>query len=149
MTTQTERVPSKTPVHLWIVGGISLLWNAFGAMDYLMTQLKFEPYMSSFTVEQQEYFYGMPAWVDAGWALGVWAAVAGSVGLLLRKAWSVGAFVISLAGMVVSSIYTVGLSDGLKVMGEGAIYLSVVIWLVAIALLAYAVWMSRRGLLRR
>jgi hypothetical protein len=51
--------------------------------------------------------------------------------------------------MVVSSIYTVGLSEGLKVMGEGAIYFSVVIWLVAIALLAYAVWMSRRGLLRR
>ena len=42
----------KAPVHLWIVGGLSLLWNAFGAFDYLMTQLQVEAYMSQFTEEQ-------------------------------------------------------------------------------------------------
>ena len=28
----------KTPVHLWIVGIVTLLWNALGAANYLMTQ---------------------------------------------------------------------------------------------------------------
>ena len=46
----------------------------------------------------------------AGWALGVWGAVAGSVGLLLRHGWSRWAFIVSLAGMVVSSVYSLGLS---------------------------------------
>lgn len=41
---------SKVPVHLWIVGGLALLWNAVGAFDYLATQLQFEPYMSGFSV---------------------------------------------------------------------------------------------------
>ena len=29
---------ARTPVHLWIVGILSLLWNCFGAYDYLMTR---------------------------------------------------------------------------------------------------------------
>ncbi len=148
MTAIAETAPSKTPVHLWIVGGLSLLWNAFGAFDYLMTQLQFEPYMSNFTSEQLEYFYSMPAWVDAGWALGVWASVAGSVGLLLRKSWAIWAFAVSLAGMLVTSMYTFVLSDGSSIMGEGAAYFSAVIWVVAIALLIYAIRMSGRGVLQ-
>ena len=28
-----------TPMHLWIVGILSLLWNAFGACDYTMTEM--------------------------------------------------------------------------------------------------------------
>lgn len=148
MTATTKTAPANTPVHLWIVGGLSLLWNAFGAFDYLMTQLKFEPYMSNFAAEQLEYFYSMPAWVDGAWAFGVWGGVAGSIGLLLRRSWAVWAFAISLIGMAVSSIYTMGLSEGVKIMGEGAVYFSIVIWVVAIALLIYAIRMSKRGVLR-
>ena len=32
----------KAPVHLWIVGFISLLWNAMGVFDYLATKLRLE-----------------------------------------------------------------------------------------------------------
>ena len=28
-----------TPKHLWIAGILSLLWNGYGAYDYLMTEL--------------------------------------------------------------------------------------------------------------
>ncbi len=148
MTATISAATSKTPVHLWIVGGLSLLWNAFGAFDYLMTQLEFEPYMSNFSSEQLEYFYSMPAWVDAGWALGVWASVAGSIALLLRKSWAIWAFAVSLVGLLVTSIFTFALSDGARIMGEGTAYFSAVIWVVAIALLIYAIRMSGRGVLQ-
>lgn len=148
MHASAATTPSKTPVHLWIIGGISLLWNAFGAFDYLMTQLEFEPYMSSFTSEQLEYFYSMPAWVDAGWALGVWGSVIGSIGLLLRRSWAVWAFAISVFGMIVTSIYSFVLSDGLMIMGVDAAYFSAIIWVVALALLYYAIRMTGRGVLR-
>ena len=39
----------KTPVHLYVVGVASLLWNAGGAFDYFMTQTKNEEYMANFT----------------------------------------------------------------------------------------------------
>lgn len=148
MNATAATTPSKTPVHLWIIGGVSLLWNAFGAFDYLMTQLEFEPYMSGFTSEQLEYFYSIPAWADAGWALGVWGSVAGSLGLLLRKSWAIWAFAVSLFGMIITTIYSFALSDGLRIMGEGGAYFSAAIWVVALALLYYAVRMSRRGVLR-
>lgn len=141
-------VRSRTPAHLWVVGILALLWNSFGAFDYLATQLELEFYMSAFSEEQLTYFYAFPSWAVAAWAFGVWGAVAGSVGLLLRKNWSVWAFAISLAGMAVSSIYTMLLTDGIKLMGPGAVIMTVVIWAVAIFLLVYARAMAKQGVLR-
>ena len=74
---------SKTPVHLWIVGILALLWNAVGCFDYFATQTKLESYMSNFTPEQLEYFYGFPAWADAAWAIAVWGSLLAAVGLAL------------------------------------------------------------------
>lgn len=39
------------PRHLRVVGGLSLLWNAFGAFDYLMTQLQVAAYMGQFSAD--------------------------------------------------------------------------------------------------
>ncbi|MGB7489404.1 MAG: hypothetical protein WBN62_03640, partial [Thermoanaerobaculia bacterium] len=107
----------KTPMHLWIVGVLALLWNFMGAFDYLATQLKLESYMGNFSEEQLEYFYGIPAWAVSGWAIAVWIGLVGTVGLLLRRKWSVLAFAVSLAGLAISSIYTLFLSNGLEIMG--------------------------------
>jgi len=137
----------KTPVHLWIVGVLALLWNAMGAFDYLATHLQLEFYMSQFSEEQLAYFYGFPAWAVAGWAFGVWGAFAGSIGLLLRKKWSVWAFGISLAGMVVSSIYNLVLSNGAEIMGSGGMIFTAFIWVVAIFLFLYARVQANQGVL--
>jgi hypothetical protein len=46
---------AKTPVHLWITGIATLLWNAMGTFDYLATRFRLESYMSQFTPEQLEH----------------------------------------------------------------------------------------------
>ena len=46
------RARRRAPIHLWIVGGLTLLWNMMGAFDYLATQLKLDFYMSQFTTDQ-------------------------------------------------------------------------------------------------
>ncbi len=137
----------RTPVHLWIVGILSLLWNMMGAFDYLATELKLDFYMKQFTEAQLAYFYGFPAWAVSGWALGVWGAVAGSIGLLLRQKWSVWAFAVSLVGLVVNSIYTLGLSNGAEIMGGGGFIFTAVIWVVAILLLCYSRKQTTAGVL--
>lgn len=60
----TEAV--KTPWHLWAVGIISLLWNAFGAMDYTMTKMGNAEYLAAFTPEQRAYFASFPIWANIG-----------------------------------------------------------------------------------
>ena len=144
MSGSTER----TPVHLWIVGVASLLWNAVGCFDYLATKLPIESYMEQFTEAQLAYFYGVPAWFTVFWALGVWGALAGSVGLLLRRRWAVAAFAVSLLGLIVTTVYTVFLSDGLEIMGAGGAAFSAVIFVVAVLLLVYARRMAAVGVLR-
>ena len=138
---------TKTPVHLWIVGILALLWNAIGAFDYLATQFELEFYMGSFEPEMLEYFYGIPSWAIAGWAVAVWFAFAGSIGLLLRKCWSVWAFGISIVGMVVSSIHSYLLSNGLEIMGAGGLVFSIFIWIIAFGLFFYARAMCKKGVL--
>jgi hypothetical protein len=137
----------KTPVHLWIVGILSLLWNSVGAFDYTATQYRIESYISQFTPEQLDYFYAFPTWVDAAWAVGVWGALLGSIFLLLRKsfaAWLFGASILGLAG---SSFYNFLLMDGASVMGDAAVTFTAVIWAIALFLYFYASAMAKRRVL--
>lgn len=137
-----------TPVHLWIIGTLAVLWNAMGAFDYVATQFRLEFYISQFTEAQLDYFYSWPAWMHAAWAVGVWGALLGSLALLLRKPAAVWLFGLSLLGLLVTSIYSFVLSDGAQVMGSAALIFSAVIWVVAICLFLYASAMYKRGVLQ-
>jgi len=120
-----------------------------GAMDYVMTQTQNESYMSAFTPEQLEFFYGMPSWAVASWAVGVWGGVVGCLLLLMRKRLAVGMFLASLVGMVITAIQNYILSNGLEVAGDTfSIVFTIIIFLVAIALYVYAKVMSEKGVLR-
>ncbi|MEX2498436.1 MAG: hypothetical protein WD397_06130 [Wenzhouxiangellaceae bacterium] len=142
-----NRESHQVPMHLWIVGIVSLLWNAMGCFDYLATKLQLDFYMSQFTEAQLEYFYSFPAWMSVFWALGVWGALLGSLALLFRSRWAVGLFAVSLLGMIVSTVYTVFLSSGLEIMGTGGTIFSAVIFVIGVLLLVYARRMHARGVL--
>lgn len=139
---------SRTPVHLWIIGVLALLWSLMGAFDYLATKLQLESYMGQFTPDQLDYFYSIPAWMTVFWAFGVWGGLAGSIGLLLRKKWAFWAYAVSLFGLFVSTIYGYVLTDGADVMGTTGMIMNMVVWIFAILLLIYARAMARRGVLR-
>jgi hypothetical protein len=135
----------RAPAHLWIVGGLAALWNAFGAFDYLMTQTRNEKYLAGFSEAQRAFFYAFPAWADAAWAFGVWGGLAGSLLLLARSRYALFAFGASLAGLLVTTLYQYG--PGAAGMKNDPL-LSLAIWAVAIALFAYAWRMRARGVLR-
>lgn len=138
----------KRPMHLWVVGILSLLWNAMGCFDYLATKLRLDSYMSQFSEAQLDYFYGLPAWFSVFWALGVWGALLGSVALLAASRHAVALFAVSLLGMIVSSIYSLGFSNGLEIMGAAGAAFSAVIFVVGVLLLVYARRQRARGVLR-
>lgn len=142
---------TKTPWHLWLVGVLSLLWNGFGAYDFIMTNTQGEAYMraSGMTQPMIDYFLAMPDWMYAPWIAGVWGAVAGSVLLLLRMKWAVYAFAISLVGAVVSLVF--GLMNPMPGLPPEMAAMKVMPWIIAViaaALLFYARAMSKKGVLR-
>jgi len=138
----------KTPWHLWVMGIVGLLWNAMGAMDYIMTETRNEQYMSAFTPEQLEFFYGLPIWVIASWAIAVWGAVLGCILLLLRKAIAVPVFMVSFIAMVITSFHNFVISNGLEVIGDTfSLVFSGIIFFAALGFWLYARAMQKRGVI--
>lgn len=149
--TDTTSMTTRTPWHLWAVGVVSLLWNAFGGYDFIMTTTQGAAYMraSGFDQAMIDYFLAMPAWMYGPWILGVWGAVAGSILLLLRNKLAVWAFGLSLIGAVVSLIYGQVINPP-PVPAEMAMmsYMPWVITAIAAFLAWYAWTMSKQGVLR-
>lgn len=142
----------KTPWHLWLVGVLSLLWNGFGAFDFIQTTTRGDAYMraAGFDDAMVAYYEAMPGWMYLPWTLGVWGAVIGSVMLLLRRRWAVPAFGLSLVGALISLIYGKLIDPPPPAPPELAAmsWVPIVILLIAVLLFGYAFNMRKRGVLR-
>jgi hypothetical protein len=140
----------KAPWHLWLIGIVTLIWHAFGAFDYTMTQTANEAYLAQFTPEQKAYFTGYPAWATAGWATGVWGTTLGSVLILSRSRFALHAFVVALIGSLLAAVYSFGVADQsmAAMMGSVGVAITVVIYAVVVAMIWYSVRMTAAGVLR-
>lgn len=143
----SEAQARKTPLHLWIVGILALLWSLMGAVDYLMTQTNNETYMGQFTPEQLEFFNSFPSWLVAFWALAVWGGVLGAVLLLLRKRHALPVYVIAFLCMVVTMIRDYGFAGAADIVGGAGIVFAVIVFVVMLGLILYTRHMIRKGVL--
>jgi hypothetical protein len=142
------------PIHLWIVGILSLLWSGFGSYDYVMTRQRNTDYLASMmpTVDPNAvlaWIDAFPVWAQFGWGLGVWMGLAGSVLLLLKHRWAVPAFALSLIGAVLGLGYQALMAPPLAG-AEGPMYamMPYIIILIALGLFLYARAQRSSGVLR-
>lgn len=143
------------PWHLWVVGVLSLMFTAYGAYDYLMSQMGNRAYIGAmvepFGIDTDvavTYFSTFPLWADCVWAIGVWGAVAGSLLLLARRAWAYPAYLASLAGLIASNGYSLihpvpGMTDS-----SMAYAMTALVAAVMVALTLYARALRDSGVLR-
>ena len=144
----------RTPVHLWIVGILSLLWSCFGAYDYTMTRMRNTDYIASAMpgVDPNTalaWVDSMPLYAQIGWGLGVWLALLGAVLLLIRNRWAVWSYGLSMVVAILSLGYQIALAPPLPG-AEGAMYsvMPFVIIAVSIFLFWYAWTAEKKGLIR-
>lgn len=140
----------KTPLHLWIVGGLSLLWNLFPVIDFSMTNMQNEFWLSQYNEEQRAFFLSIPAWANIGWALGGFGSFIGSLLLLLRSRRALIAYLVSAVGLAVVSYYQL-VQNGERLqqlLGDIPFYTTVAIWVILLALIFYARAMKAKGVLR-
>ena len=141
-----ETAPPRTPWHFWLIGVLSLLWNSFGAFDFTATVARFEPYLSQFPQAMLDHVYAQPAFLWAAWTLGVWGAFAGSMLLLMRNKLAVWAFALSLLGAAIS-LAMCYIAPPPPDVGSNTAMMAVIV-LIAALLLAYVIWLARKGVLR-
>lgn len=148
--TDATSMTVKTPWHLWVVGVLGVLWNAYGCFDFTMTQLQGDAYLRGYdmTEAQIAYFHAMPAWTHVTWAVGVWGGMLGAVLLLLRRKWALHAFVLSFLGFIGGLIYSYGMSNAAEVMGETVWIMNLVIGAGCVFFIGYAGFATKRGVLR-
>jgi hypothetical protein len=144
--TDTTDHGAKAGWHLWLVGGLGVLWNGFGCFDFTMTATRNEAYLAQFPEEMIDYILALPWWVWALWVLGVFGGLAGCLALLARRAVAVPLLGASFVGAFGSLIVGMKAEDAPVI--EGTELMPFVIVVIAAGLLGYAVWQSRRGGLR-
>ena len=144
---------ARTPVHLWIVGIVSLLWGCFGGYDYTMTRMRNTDYIASSMPGVDPHaalawIDSMPLYAQFGWGLGVWMGILAAVLLLLRNRWAVGAYGLSLLGAVLGLGYQIALAPPLAGADTPMMKtMPYVIILVALGLFLYARAMEKKGVL--
>lgn len=148
-------VTERAPMHLWIVGGLGTLWNAFGAYDYVMTRLRNTDYLASMmpNVDPQDtlaWVDGFPVWAQFGWGLGVWMGLLGCILLLVRHRWAFWALGLSLVGAILGLGYQIAAAPPLPGT-EGDPMMTVMPYVIiafAVGLFLYGRAMHAKGVLR-
>ncbi len=132
----------------WAIAIVSLLWNAFGGLNYYMTQTRNAAYLASTPADVLSFIDALPVWVMVCWAIAIWASVLGSILLLARSRWAVTAFALSLLGLIGSTIgqLLAGLPPSMKSMSNFGLQLF--IWAALIFFLWYARRAQAKGYLR-
>ena len=149
-----QAVAARTPVHVWIVGILSLLWSCVGCYDYVMTRMRNTDYLAKMMPKVDPN--AMLAWVDSfpiyaqiGWGFGVWGGLLGSILLLIRSRYAVWAYGLSLLGAVLGLGYQIALAPPLAGADDAVSKaFPYVIILIAIALFLYARAQAAKGVLR-
>jgi hypothetical protein len=151
MTQGQDQARPRTPLHLWVVGVVALAWNAIGVTDYVMMRTRNEEYLRAVMPKLDPatalgYMDAMPLLASAGWALGVWGAIAGTLLLLARSRHAVIAYLVSLIGAVVAFAHQFTGPQPPTGMGDPVV--PIIVTAIALALLLYARAMRTRGVLR-
>jgi hypothetical protein len=137
--------PLKAPWHLWVVGVLALLWNVAGAWTVLAAQAGAPLDMDA---AERAYYAAQEPWIVAVTDVALVSAILAAVALLLRSLWAAHLFWLSIAAIAITDGYEMAQGTAQVLQGQDWMILTGVIWALAIAQLAYAIAMRRRGVLR-
>lgn len=111
---------NKPSTLFWVIGIISLLWNAMGVNQYLQQAYNTAAFKAMYPDEKVlEMALNTPSWVMAAFAIAVFGGFLGSVFLLFRKKIAIPIFLVSFIAIVIQMTYNVFLSGALDVYGAG------------------------------
>lgn len=146
MASNSSAFAAPPPAWFRVVALIALLWNAFGVFQYLSSVGLFGDPMATLDPGQRAAAESIPPAVIGAFAIGTFAGLLGSLGLLLRKPWALPVLLVSLLALLVLEGWIVFMSGQLEMFGGIALPLTIS---VVAALLAWLAYHARaRGWLR-
>ncbi|MEJ2258862.1 MAG: hypothetical protein P8X98_18140 [Woeseiaceae bacterium] len=137
----SDQINNKPTTAYWIISGVLLVWNLIGLMFYYQQSTLTPEIMANagLTPQQIAHITNTPAWAHAGYAFAVNAGVLGAILLLLRKAWAIPLFVLSLVGALVQDLDAMVLRDGIAAWGNAGLILPAIVIVICL----YEIWYAR------
>jgi hypothetical protein len=104
---------------LWYrtISVFAVLWMIFGVMAWLMDLRTDQASLDAMTEPQRRLSASRPGWMLFIYGTAVLSGLAGSIGLLLRRAWAVPALALSFAAIVIQFGYTFLVMDAAGLLG--------------------------------
>lgn len=109
-------LPQTVPGWFRIAAVIAIAWNAFGVAMYLSSVGLFGE-MAVHSEAERAAAASIPGWITGAFAIGTFAGLIGSVGLLLRKAWAQPVLIVSLVALLILEGWIVFFSGAVEIFG--------------------------------
>lgn len=137
------------PAWYWVVGIVLLLWGAAGVFAfYSQMTTPYDQMVAEMGKLAADCIKGMPTWLWWVYGVAVWSGILGTVSLLLRRAWALPLYMVSLVAVVVQFGHSFLVAKIQLLMGWGAAAFPAFIILMAIVQLGFAAQAKKRGWLR-
>lgn len=118
----------------------------FGVMALIADFMMDEAALAQMSEAQQQLYASRPQWLFVVYAIAIFSGLAGTIGLLMRKAWAIPALAISLGAVVVQFGYTFLVMDAIRLLGAAAaLPFPIVIFVIGVALLWFATRSGKSG----
>ena len=121
----------------WVIGAIALIWNLAGVVNFF-AQMN-PDVLAAYRESERAIVEGRPAWATGAFAIATFGGALGCLLLLLRKSAAFYLFIVSLLGVIVTMIHTLGVDIDL---GPGEI---VGIILMPLLVTAFLIWYAKRA----
>jgi hypothetical protein len=131
-------IGAPAPAWLRIVAILGLLWNLYGAYNYLMT-------VGLVAGADEAAVSAMPAWVTGAFAVAVFGGALGCLGLIMLKRWSKLLLLVSLLGVLAMDLWMFVLTGLGATMAGPEMGITIAVIVVAIFLVWLAHDADRKG----
>ena len=138
----------------WVVSIALLLWGLGGASIYAAYFVE-TPEEFAETAEiaanraaYAQYVANIPAWATGAGILAAVTRLFGAICLLLRRAWALSLYVVSIAAFLVALFRAFVLADVAHVMSPGHIGVEVIFLVLSVVGIWFSHWARLKGILR-
>ncbi|MCF2515683.1 hypothetical protein LVY65_11490 [Sphingomonas sp. G124] len=143
----TDAQSGNPPIWYWVAAVGAVLFECLGCIFYLAEVRLTPEQIATLPLDQTAMLGARPGWYYAAFGVAVWVGLAGSVGLLLRRAWAVPALLVSLIAVAVQ-FSAVLIVPQMRTVSSDALLGPIVVALVCYGIFMLSRLAKRRGWLR-
>lgn len=129
---------NKPHITFWIISVIALIWNLMGIAAFIGDMSVTPESLTEMAPEIKSFYENNPLWNKIAYGLAVIAGTLGSLSLLLRRAWAIPLFILSLLSVLINNVYTFILSGATEYMTGTQASIPIMVTIIAVFLWYYS-----------